>query len=176
MRECNAASFQAGATIEHDLGKEVLMPARPPGAKSDPAMARFIFSCCLNRSIVLSNRLAVLDLEWRRKMGLPLKGKFDRVIPMIGVSPEYEPALEMFLASLYACAEGWPTIKVEDARVEELLADKARLKLLKDWRDVVFHFRCIRSPEAEAFKSDKGSVKWSRDLYTAFAKVDLQPK
>jgi len=152
------------------------MPARPPGAKSDPAMARFIFSRCLNRSIVLSNRLGVLDLEWRRKMGLPLKGKFGRVIPMIGVSPEYEPALEMFLASLYACAEGWPTLKIADARVEELLADKARIKLLKDWRDVVFHFRYIRSPEAEAFKNDKGSVNWSRNLYAAFVAVDLLTK
>lgn len=152
------------------------MPVRRPGANSDPAMARFIFSRCLNRSIVLSNRLAVLDLEWRRKMGLPLKGKFGRVIPMVGVSPEYEPALEMFLASLYACAEGWATLKIADARVEALLADKARVKLLKDWRDVVFHFRYIRSPEAEAFKDDKGASKWARDLYSAFAAVDLQPK
>ena len=152
------------------------MPARPSGAKSDPAMARFIFSRCLNRSIVLSNRLGVLDLEWRRKMALPLKGPFGRVIPMVGVSLEYEPALEMFLASLYACAEGWHTLKIADARIEALLADKARVKLLKDWRDVVFHFRYIRSPEAEAFKDDKDAIKWARDLYSAFTAVDLQPK
>lgn len=152
------------------------MPARRPGAKSDPAMARFIFSRCLNRSIVLSNRLRVLDLEWRREMGLPLEGKFKRVIPMLGVSPEFEPALEMFLASLYACVEGWPTLKISDARVEALLKDQDRIKLLKDWRDVVFHFRYIRSPETEAFKDDKGAVNWSRELYNAFTAVDLQPK
>ncbi|TMH23684.1 MAG: hypothetical protein E6H61_05335 [Betaproteobacteria bacterium] len=68
------------------------------------------------------------------------------------------------LATLYAVVEKWIAWDFADPAVDALLADKAKLRRLKNYRNTVFHADYYDHADFAAMATDLDLVSWSAQL------------
>lgn len=80
--------------------------------------------------------------------------------------------LSLWYATLFVTAEGWLEQKLKDSEIQRLLADEAKWKALRRFRNGVFHFQADyfdkRIVDFVALGGD--SAAWVRALHSALGR------
>jgi hypothetical protein len=78
--------------------------------------------------------------------------------------------LSYWFASLFVVVEGWQKLRLEDLRIDAMLADTDKLQLLRRFRNGVFHFQSSHTDDrfAEFFAEGLEAVDWAQHLNSAF--------
>lgn len=75
--------------------------------------------------------------------------------------------LAFYVATLYTVIEGWRKWHFVDARVDALLADKERVRRLKEYRHTVFHASEFDHKDMIAWAELSSNAEWTSQLTTA---------
>jgi hypothetical protein len=105
-----------------------------------------------------------------------MRGQFEKVVPkMKETTPWNDPIfIEMFMfmsfwyATLNTVVEGWRSLELKDAEIEELLKSP-HVEMLKRYRHGVSHFQTeYFDKKYMPFMNNPGSMEWVRNLHAAF--------
>ncbi|MGB3478366.1 MAG: hypothetical protein WBB67_04315 [bacterium] len=117
---------------------------------------------------------------WANRM----RDHFDKILPkkQFGVNEIQGIDIEIFMymsfwyAELYVVIEGWRKLKLVDEIVDQLLRSENNIKLLKRYRNAVFHFQRDYYDDRfmDFIKEGDHIVKWVRDLNDHFSRFFLQ--
>ena len=76
---------------------------------------------------------------------------------------------KVYYALLYVVIEGYTELKLSDKRIDELIADEAKVSLLRRFRNAVFHYQKEPLPEKELdFLNGDYDGAWIREVNKAF--------
>jgi hypothetical protein len=80
--------------------------------------------------------------------------------------------MSYWYAGLYVVVEGWRRLRLRDARIEELLKQPDMVRLLKQYRNAVFHFSTTYNDDRliAFLKEGAESARWARFLNRAFGR------
>ena len=83
--------------------------------------------------------------------------------------------MSLWYGLLYVVVEGWKSLKLNDASIDELLKS-SNTDLLKRYRNASFHFpekRIYHDERFENFFKEKSTVEWVRKLNSEFGRYFL---
>lgn len=91
------------------------------------------------------------------------------------LDPELMTRMRLWYATLYVVVEGWEVLGLQDERVETLLQDRARVELLKRFRNAAFHYQkeYFHEKEAQVYEN-VGFPNWINELSRAFGRYFLE--
>ena len=82
--------------------------------------------------------------------------------------------LSLWYGILYVVVEGWEALKIRDDTIDKLLKNPNK-KLLKDFRNGVFHFqKNYNDKRFQKFYKSKDSAQWVLQLHTNFSEWFLK--
>lgn len=124
-----------------------------------------------NPAFVLHRYFINADLtrrEFERELGV----ENDTVT---GMSIKGYAFLSLWYAALYVTVEGWEHNGFSDPVVDGLLADEAKVKSLRLYRNSILHFQPAYFPEQKiGFLMGSETAIWVRELHDAIGKSLLQ--
>jgi hypothetical protein len=120
---------------------------------------------CLHRYFIWSDRMRVhFDSELKEKKNTHPKS----------LDVELIMYMSLWYATTYVLIEGWQNLKIDDARISDLLRSK-NVGLLKRYRNGVFHFQSkyLDSRFTKFIMEGEDCVVWIRELNKEFSRYFL---
>jgi hypothetical protein len=103
-----------------------------------------------------------------------VRTRFEQHLRDHGAPPAYEanlyPWMPYWYSALYVVVEGWQRLGLHDVEIDDLLVDEDMTRLLRRYRNGVFHFQETYHDERLTGLLLEGatSAQWVRDLHAAY--------